>query len=45
MGNEDTYMNFMRCLALYNQDVVTATDLMEILQPFTLYVALELKDN
>ena len=38
MGNDDTYLNFMRCLALYNKDVVTGSELIEILQPFTLLV-------
>lgn len=37
MGNEETYLNFMRCLTLYTKDIVTGAELIDILQPFTLY--------
>jgi len=38
LGNKDTYMNFMRCVNLYVNDVTSERDLLLSIQPFTAYV-------
>lgn len=32
------YENFLRCLALYNQDLVSKMELLELVQPFLSFV-------
>jgi len=36
LGNEETYFNFLRCLTLYTSDLISGSELVNIVQPFLL---------
>ena len=43
--NQETYENFLRCLVLFNQEVVSRSELVQMVQPFLGYVTLPVYSN
>lgn len=38
MGNEETYLNFLRCLRLFASNMISGSELLSFIEPFVVLV-------